>query len=698
MNNYIYIFIAFFTILSQVVMAQNVGIGTITPHASAKLDIESTTKGILIPRMSNAQRTAIASPAKGLLVFDNTTNSFWFYNGTAWQDLGTGADNLGDHIATQNIQLNGNWLSNDGGNEGVFVNTTGSVGIGTATPAYPLTLGASGGVLGVENTAVFLAKNSSGTYENFLFPRWSDNIMYMNYGSGGFNIRNNTNVSSMFMTNGGNVGIGTTAPTARFSVGASNQFQVNTTGDITKINNVTTSFPISQGVANTVLQNDGTGNLSWATVAPASDTMPLIQDADRDTRVWVEKNPDDDTIRFDIAGIEKYRFISNRLEFLTDTDIRIGKNAGFNTPSVNSIILGNETGASNFSHRESVIIGHNTAVTNQTSIGNVIIGHDAFKGAGGTTSGGSDAVIIGRHAAGNLSNVRPDRSVIIGATAMQNFSGTGFNIDDNIAIGYGAMRNFSGIQRNIAIGKYAMRNATGLARANVAIGAYAGHNAANIDNIYIGDYAGYNNTGTANVFIGHDVGFNETGSNLLYIDNSNTTTPLIWGDFANNRLVINGNAASNSNNRTFFSNGQAGGTTAWFNDSDRRLKKNISTIQSPLQKIQELRGVNYEWKDSKNHHNGLRMGFIAQEVLAIVPEVVDSTGGHYSMQYAPLTALLVEAVKEQQTQISQLQSKNEALTAQLGELEKLKSEIEDSRKQIENIKGILKTESNANKY
>ena len=54
-----------------------------TPHSSAMLDIQSTDKGILIPRMTTAQRTAISNVATGLLVFDNTTGSFWFYNGTS---------------------------------------------------------------------------------------------------------------------------------------------------------------------------------------------------------------------------------------------------------------------------------------------------------------------------------------------------------------------------------------------------------------------------------------------------------------------------------------------------------------------------------------------------------------------------------------------------------------------------------------
>ena len=62
----------------------------------------------------------------------------------------------------------------------------------------------------------------------------------------------------------GNTGIGNSSPTSLFSVGSSSQFQVNSTGNIVKINNVTTSFPSSQGAASTVLTNDGSGNLSWA--------------------------------------------------------------------------------------------------------------------------------------------------------------------------------------------------------------------------------------------------------------------------------------------------------------------------------------------------------------------------------------------------------------------------------------------------
>ena len=67
---------------SCISFSQNVGIGTLTPNSSAQLDITSTNKGVLIPRMTTTQRNAITSPAKGLMVFDSTATSLWYYDGT----------------------------------------------------------------------------------------------------------------------------------------------------------------------------------------------------------------------------------------------------------------------------------------------------------------------------------------------------------------------------------------------------------------------------------------------------------------------------------------------------------------------------------------------------------------------------------------------------------------------------------------
>ena len=61
--------------------------GVIVPHPSAMLEIRSNDKGVLVPRLTSAQRIAIVSPATGLLVFDSNTSSFWFYTGTLWTEL-----------------------------------------------------------------------------------------------------------------------------------------------------------------------------------------------------------------------------------------------------------------------------------------------------------------------------------------------------------------------------------------------------------------------------------------------------------------------------------------------------------------------------------------------------------------------------------------------------------------------------------
>ena len=74
------------------------------------------------------------------------------------------------------------------------------------------------------------------------------------------------------------LGIGTTSPTQTLSIGSTNQFQIDTTGNIVKLNNVTTNFPSSQGAALTYLRNDGFGNLSWVSQA-GTGTVTLITSA-----------------------------------------------------------------------------------------------------------------------------------------------------------------------------------------------------------------------------------------------------------------------------------------------------------------------------------------------------------------------------------------------------------------------------------
>ena len=114
------------------------------------------------------------------------------------------------------------------------------------------------------------------------------------------------------------------------------------------------------------------------------------------------------------------------------------------------------------------------------------------------------------------------------------------------------------------------------------------------------------------------------------------------------------------------------------NGSDFRIKKNITPISDPLNKILALDGVGYEYNSDNifklNLPPGKQIGLIAQEVEKIVPEVVstDSINGFKSLSYQNLVALLVEGIKDQQTQINTLKQQiEEAKTQKTGQDEKI---------------------------
>jgi len=167
---------------------------------------------------------------------------------------------------------------------------------------------------------------------------------------------------------------------------------------------------------------------------------------------------------------------------------------------------------------------------------------------------------------------------------------------------------------------------------------------------------------------------NETESGKLYISNTDTDSPLIWGDFVTGSVVLSGNQTTNLNNRLLFVCGTAGGQTPWYNDSDRKQKHDIITIPNALQKVLQLRGVNFLWNDPKEGMEGLQMGFIGQEAAEVIPEIVSVKNNHYSMQYAPVTALLVEGIKEQEQKIVSMQKEIDELKALINKLMILKAE------------------------
>lgn len=108
-------------------------------------------------------------------------------------------------------------------------------------------------------------------------------------------------------------------------------------------------------------------------------------------------------------------------------------------------------------------------------------------------------------------------------------------------------------------------------------------------------------------------------------------------------------------------------TGTFVDNSDSRWKKNVQLIPNAVEKIQQLRGITYDWNDDYPYLNNEKkqVGVIAQEVEAVLPEVVHTNEeGYKSVEYRKMTALLIEAIKEQQTQIDALKTEIDLLKSQ----------------------------------
>jgi hypothetical protein len=146
----------------------------------------------------------------------------------------------------------------------------------------------------------------------------------------------------------------------------------------------------------------------------------------------------------------------------------------------------------------------------------------------------------------------------------------------------------------------------------------------------------------------------ESGTNTFFVNNGRFG---IQRDATTNALEVNGNASKSS----------AGD---WLANSDARLKKEIRPLSSSLDKLLKLRGVSYQWADSVtgvSRPKGIQYGFTAQNIQTIFPELVETDAqGFLQTSYGTYDALTVEAIRE------------------------LKQQIDDLRKELNDIKAAKK--------
>jgi hypothetical protein len=139
---------------------------------------------------------------------------------------------------------------------------------------------------------------------------------------------------------------------------------------------------------------------------------------------------------------------------------------------------------------------------------------------------------------------------------------------------------------------------------------------------------------------------NDGSSGDFYLG-TGVTSSMIYIDYETGNVGIGTSTPST----TLFVNGTAGGPSAYVAYSDERVKTNIVTIANALSKINSLRGVEFDWKDPSRQFSAQGIGLIAQETLPVLPQVVNDMGGLYGIQYGPIVGLLVEGIKEQNTQL-----------------------------------------------
>ena len=688
------------------IQAQSLSINTdgSTANASAMLDVKSTVKGLLIPRMTRTERNTIASPATGLMIFQSGPDSsgFYYYTGSRWIWMFSVANS--DSLAWK---TSGNAATVDANN---FIGTTDNIPFNIRVNNqksgridhinWNSFYGYQAGNLnssGIHNTAVgylALTSNLSGTNNTVIGTlaananTTGDQNTATGYGTMYQNTVGIYNTAYGFYALFQNV-----AGSNATAIGVQSMLYANNTTTPFINNNVAVGYESLKG-STTAANNTGLGNTAIGYQTLFSNSSGLNNSAQGFSALYTNTTGNNNSA----SGYRAlYSNSTGDDNTATGTDALFSNTtAGYNTANGFYALRNNTLGTTNTAIGATALyfnttasmntaIGYNSLYTQSFSNGsvawnsyNTAIGDSAlFYNQPTTISNGYYNTAIGNQSL--RTNTTGYQNTAVGSLSLYNNTVGQLNT----AMGWASLYKSNGGVYNTAHGAMAMYyNVSG--GYNVAIGTLALHNnVTGSNNTVIGDeaglgvlgnsyanntmagyQAGYNlTTGSNNVFIGNQAGFSETsGSNKLYIANSSANPPLIYGDFSTGNVGI-GTVAPTQKLHVVGNICYTGSIAAC---SDARYKTNIVPISNSLGKLMMLQGINYDWKTKEypnmNFSNSKQIGFLAQDLEKVFPEMVfTDDAGYKSIDYSRLTPVLVETIKEQQKIINDIIKRVEKL-------------------------------------
>ncbi|MEM6317292.1 MAG: tail fiber domain-containing protein [Bacteroidota bacterium] len=269
--------------------------------------------------------------------------------------------------------------------------------------------------------------------------------------------------------------------------------------------------------ANGLMVFDNTTNSFWyySTAWTEIGKADLLADTDGDTKIQVEASDDEDLIRFDIDGSEYFRMEKERLVIQNDSsNLQIGLDAGLNNTGTNSLFIGQNAADAGNTGDYNTGVGNNTLGSLTSGTYNTVVGDRSMRNA---VSGNYNTAVGALTMAGAMDDANSNTAM--GTESMKALT-TG---DNNSGFGDFSLVKVTTGGFNTAIGSFSLKSLVS-GNTNTAIGANAGQNA----------------KGDANVFLGYNAGISGDYDKRLYVDVSNTATPLIYGEFDNDLLQING--------------------------------------------------------------------------------------------------------------------------------------------------------------